>query len=539
MKNNFATTYLNAIRHSPWISAGLACILILYLTLSFAGIRYGLPDRDHILSYNCDETIWIEGLHFMRDGKFFNPQPHIHQPTLYLSAFGVGVAAASVAGLIPISQSKEFFRTNPHLFARLYMVGRVMQVLFGILFLLLLFWVAKKYFGPETGILAAALLCFTPSLIAASHFSQASIPVSVLSLIAMAFWFKYGETQFSEPKWFFWGSVFTGLAISTKYSALSLAGPFLYISFLNLKRWKTMSIGGLFVIGGFIIGFPWLVVSPTTFFKAFAYHAPAQQLPIHNFFESLVFSIRYSLSFAMGPVLLGTGLIAVLLSLFRGKNFQEKLMIAWLVVMYIATIRVGYIASSARLLIIVPVLILFAARLLSRLMIGSRTQKSLAALLLIGIFLTAGFQTMALINVRRSPPLQKVATEWIKNNIPRDKTIGIPYKIYWWTPDIIYQSAHHPERHEDTYDVTSFNYSTEMAKEIKPDYIVASVQEKRGDEEVFKFFDWLESGQDYELIKSFPRKVQFLNLEWKRPEGARFQDDDIWASTLHIYRKKD
>src|SRR6266480_296910 len=78
-----------------WLFLALA----IYLALAFWGLWYGLPNKNHILSYVCDEEKWIEWLSQINPSQHrFNPHPKCHDPTLYLWMYGATLYVADKVG---------------------------------------------------------------------------------------------------------------------------------------------------------------------------------------------------------------------------------------------------------------------------------------------------------------------------------------------------------------------------------------------------------------------------------------------------------
>ena len=94
------------VRYSSGSVLALFCAIAVYMTLSLAGIHYGLPQENHPLSYNTDETTWLEALASIRpsEGRF-NPHPKFTHPTFYLEAYGVAVGVLAKAHWITVGQS--------------------------------------------------------------------------------------------------------------------------------------------------------------------------------------------------------------------------------------------------------------------------------------------------------------------------------------------------------------------------------------------------------------------------------------------------
>jgi len=57
--------------------------------------------------------------------------------------------------------------------------------------------------------------------------------------------------------------------------------------------------------------------------------------------------------------------------------------------------------------------------------------------------------------------------------------------------------------------------------------------------ELGRQIDWLDTTQQYSLVKSFKRQLRFGPFLWNRPENPfGMMEDDIWMSSLYVYQKK-
>jgi hypothetical protein len=214
--------------------------------------------------------------------------------------------------------------------------------------------------------------------------------------------------------------------------------------------------------------------------------------------------------------------------------------------MYILILQVGRSASPGRTLIIIPVLIIFASNLINELWLNVITKYKTKLLISIAAAVIAAhliYCDIALIVQRNTKPVQQQASEWIIKNIPYNTTIGIPREIFYWTPDVIYRSFHHPERMQDSYAVINLDYNLSALLKERPAYIVASYTElfnypykPQYRSKVNAFIDYIYSNKTYKLIKVFPRITgnRFFNLN--RPERLLFLNDDIWSMSIYIYK---
>lgn len=514
--------------------------LLVYTTLALKGIHYGLPHENHLLTYNSDETTWIEALSRIRPQEHrFNPHPEFGHPTFYLGVYGLMLGVLSKTGWITLGQSKEWFRDHPEEFAKIFLAGRYLQVIFGFLLMFAVWITATHHFGRPAANLSAMLLAITPSLIGASHFSQANIPVAFLAFVAFACLFTYECDHQNNLFMLRVGAFVAGLAVSTKYSAIPFVLPFAYwgLRIFRVQFTEALLVAFL-VIAGFVAGSPFALLAPSSFWTAFHRFSGVALEPLHaSLFEKLGFPFLYPLRHAMGAPLEIVSLAAV--GWFtRRERFSPALLVTLLGFLG-GTLAAGSVASSARVFVIVPVLLLVAGKLLSDIWMQSRAGGSLITL---GLLFCTLLPSTAIALLHSREPLQKEVSQWMVENIPRRSSIGINRDIFWWTPPVVYTSAQHPERLKDPYQVKLISFSVAGTVTARPDYILLSGAERTN--EALRapggreFLAWLDRGDTYQRVRFFPRQLRVGPWTWNRPEYPLYTDDDLWYPSQELFQRK-
>jgi hypothetical protein len=519
-----------------------ASCLLIYLALAFSGIHYGLPKSDRVLSYNTDETTWLEAIGRMKSENRLNPHPTLGHPTFYLGIYGAALGTAGLTGWLPIRADKEWLRKHPDQFARFYLVGRYLQILFGVL-LILSFWaLIRTIWGATAAGISTLLLSVTPAFIAASHFSQASLPVTALTFWSLACLLMDGHRKPDHPRWVYAGALFAGLAISTKYSAFPLVFPLFYQIWHHRPQPRKTIVTAVFLALGFFIGSPFALLTPHLFLQGFIHHAAENVEPVTPLWRKILYPWTYSFRFAMGGFLEIVCIIAGVWHVTH-KKWNPTLTL-WMTIFIAAVTTVGYIATPERVLIGVPALVIGAGLLLAYGIKQGGMAKNATYVLTAVLFFATLLPTLSIVQLRRQKPLQTQASEWILSEITINRPIGVPRSIYWWTPDAIHQSMTRPERMAAPYRVINLDFSVENATQARPDFIVVSDYEKLHcsywpayTDRCGPFFQWLESGTTYRLVKRFDRDVRWMGWRWKRPESTPSFDDDLWATSLTIYER--
>src|SRR5258708_10354380 len=337
--------------------------VLIYLGMALGGIRYGLPDSGRLLSYNPDETTWIEFLSYARPERHFNPYPEMKHPAFYLLVYGATLYAADKLHWIPLHASKSYFRTHREALARFYLAGRLIQVIFGALLLYLMWRVALAFFGTAAGNIAVFFLAVTPAFVAACHVSRANIPVAFLVFCSLAALLKDIAAD-DNRNWLLAASFLTGLAISAKFSALSVMPLLLYRASrpFNL-RLLVFSLS--LVLVGFLVGNPFILMAPKAFLTGLAqHHQDVTNIPLPgSLWEHAIYPLWFPFRYSLGSLFIGVSVAAVIRSIYR-SNPYTRLLAAWFLIFYVSVVWVQGVASPERILVAVPVLVLLVAAMI-------------------------------------------------------------------------------------------------------------------------------------------------------------------------------
>jgi MFS family permease len=516
--------------------------LLLYGTLAFRGLHYGLPNVHHALSYNCDETTWLEALSRIKTEQRLNPHPQLAHPTFYLGIYGAALGTAGLLGWVPLHADKERLRQNPGLFARFYLVGRYLQILFGILLIASFWGVVRALWGPLAAGISTLLLSVTPAFIAASHFSQASLPVTALSFWSLACVLWDVRQNPSHRRWLYLGAFLGGLAISTKYSAFPIAPVLLYRAFQRTPRGRSLAETALVLAAGFFIGSPFALLAPQSFWAGFIHHSTENLEPVGGLWRKWLFPWTYSFRYALGGVAEIACIAAGLWHLYQ-KRFNTALVL-WTAGLFAGILTVGYVATPGRVLIGIPVLLIGTGVMLADLARHGGAGRAAAYVLTAIIGAASLLPSLSIVDLRRQKPVQEQASEWIQTHIPRDRTIALPRSIYWWTPDVLYQSMAWPERMASPYKMVNLEFSIDTALKTRPDFILISDYEKyhcslwpQSAPRCGEFIQWLDEGTMYAPARRFSRQVRWKGWRWDRPEGSLAFDDDLWTTSLTLYQR--
>src|SRR3990172_9185736 len=197
----------------------LGLILLLSLAMRLYGIKWGLPDETHLLSYHVDERNIFYAISNMNPSELdFNPHYFIY-PTFHIYLF---LALIKITGLqvAPVAAT--------------ILLGRLLTVFFGVLSVYVVSLIGKEIYGDELGLIASAILAITPVHVIHSHFLTTDVPVTFWILTSILFCFKILSSK--ETRWYIFAGIAGGFAVSTKYNAGLIMLPILTSHVL--AHWK-------------------------------------------------------------------------------------------------------------------------------------------------------------------------------------------------------------------------------------------------------------------------------------------------------------
>jgi hypothetical protein len=520
---------MKILRHPAFL-----LLIAAYLSLGFAGLRFGLPDRTHLFSYSSDENYWIMAHnHLLGEGSFF-ANPKMHQPTLYLYIYLGALGFAKKAGYFTIDQVPQGELRTRVWFSRFYLMGRYLQLLFGLGVVAAFGAVTFRYYGTIGALLGTSLLALSPGFVAASHLSETNVLVTALAFASLALLMRDLETPAgpSHP-WLRRAAFLAGLACAAKYSAFALAAPLVFAGWRKYGRLAIcLESVGLMAIG-FAAGYPYAWLAPTDFIAGFRLVSDWLKAPVPGFLDRVLFPFLYPFPYSLGPALFGVGLLSIAWALVR-RDMKSDVLLIWLAAFLAGVYRVGTYAAPPRVLIAAPAIVFLIVRLFTELKESDQRFRRVipvVACLLVGVTL---LYTLTIVRLRRSVPPQKVASEWIWQHVPTGTPFGILTNAFYWTPDILYPTAP---------DIDGFKplYPTEILKDIEsarrlPFIVVAESHRHMQDGKVVS---WLESGKEFALVARFGRELRFGRFRWRRPELPHgMPEHDLWMESLYIYANR-
>jgi 4-amino-4-deoxy-L-arabinose transferase-like glycosyltransferase len=330
-----------------------------------------------------------------------------------------------------------------------FLVGRGMVVLTGVLTVILVYWVTQKACGRRAAVIAALLLCVSPTHIRNSHFIAPDVTM-VLWVVA-SFVSAYAVWAKGRRSDYIISGVLAGLAISTKYNAYPLLVALLAAHALRRgeKLLNTnIVLGVLSSVAGFFAGTPYALLDLPGFLNGVAFelrHYGTLGDPGIEGQNALLWYASYLVRHeGLLPLLAAFGAASGLMA-----RSAKTLLLLSFPAAYLLLTSFGAVKNDRTILVIIPFLCIVAAALVDRGLsaIESWLSERGTARTLSHLVVAAAVATMLLwpswqsvhINLRFSQDdVRTTVTEWMEVSLPDGSRIVGEY----YSP-LLVDSKHH------------------------------------------------------------------------------------------------
>ncbi len=419
-------------------SARLLVVLLMVIgfVLRVWGIGYGLPylyHPDEPLLQNVLAMVKTGDLnpHFFGYGSLFFYMNAIVYWVYYRMGRAVGLFR-SVAD-IPDLQMLGMAVGRSHMPSQI-IAGRLLSVLLGTLCIPVAYWLGARLSSRRVGLLAAALVTFSTSLVIHSQFITPNMLTTLLVLCTLAVLVR-SLTWHSRLSPVLIGLVF-GCAVASKYNAAMLAIS-CGVAFFLRDGWRMVKKPHLYIS---------MAVAGLTFFAV----TPYALLDFAKFWNDTVFHLQYyrvashpgmegnTVSFYLNYLFRQEGLVVFLsllpvIGYIRTRN-RTGLILASFAIPYTLYILTLDIRNDRTILITLPILLVMAADVLGSAWqriqkIDSLRFRQWALALLIAF---TALSTIYLIyrttevNIKKTTPdAREYARQWIETNSPEGTQIAV------------------------------------------------------------------------------------------------------------------
>lgn len=436
----------------------IVVILTLSAVLRFYGLQWGLPYRFHVdeHQYVIDSVLrYWQGVVYQGD---LNP---------HLSTYGVlplyTLILARLLILVPQAILYNIPLTAAYLTAEhamvTYTVGRVISAALSVFTVYLFFVIGRRLYNDRVGLVAAALVATTVSLIQAAHYY--TVDSMLIFFLALTFIQAVNILQKGDMRSYLLAGVCLALGLAVKLPAI-LMGPVLIVAhLLNARQpvWQGQLDKALvrrffnrpLIYMGLITLTTFAVISPYNLldFKELylsggnlnaarniklAFIEPFQTwtLAYYNL-TPYVYEITTLLFYGMGP---GNEVIALLgmLLMIRHPKKPDLLLLAW-VIPFFVIIGLNQVKTVRYILPLMPFLTLCGAVWLDRLFMSVRLRRTwvpaAVTLLVIG---TGFFYAIAFTRLYGQEDSRLQASDWLYRNAPAGSIVVVEDEFTYTAP---------------------------------------------------------------------------------------------------------
>ncbi len=410
----------------------LALILAVAFSLRYAGAGSGLPQ-----SYIPDEYDYVHSYLVMIKRGDMNPRWWHHpsiQPYVNVAAYLVAYYSQASSG--------RWARIQDLQVEDALLWGRVAAgVIPGTLAVLAAFFLGRRMFGTEVGLIASALLAVAPGLVETSQYNKPDsllVLFCTLSVLTTLLYLDRGGTRLA-----FAGGCVVGLAVAVKYNAALVLLPFLaavlFRQGLRVFERGDLYLGVLGTVAGFTAGCPYWYSDLPRFLEHvgaglynYGYLGLEGASGADNWYHHASYTVRYGAGlWALLASLLGLaialyrieGRIATFLTypvLYYGFYSSQKIYFAGnLVPVYpFYAVLAAYGITEA---------LSFASALLHR-RFGAFSpwlERAALAIALVGVLWFPLSMTRLRNHLVMLPDTGALANQWIEANLPAETSFGL------------------------------------------------------------------------------------------------------------------
>ncbi|HEV2281921.1 MAG TPA: glycosyltransferase family 39 protein [bacterium] len=440
------------------------------LALRLLGVGRGLPylhEWDevfvlpHVITMVRDHTL-NPGIFFYGTLYYYLLCPVVYAHALYLHARGILPSIQDVVLAHPLVPGYLWYLSVPSF----YFWARAFTAMLGAATVYLVYRLGDAAFGRPVGLLAAALLAAAPGAVYYADTVRVDVPEAFFTTAALLA--GLGVLRRGRRRDYLAAGLLTGLAISTKQTAIWLLAPLVTAHVFNERRTvfvdAALACMALGVIAGGVLGTPYALFHPGEVWAGFTWHTESYGLLALPWPAEYLSKLGLNLAYLVWPIQggdwyivphAGIGLLPGIAALagvvvgFRRQRSVQRYLVAFPLVqlLFLARANVFY---TRNLMPVLPLVSIWAAlgavwaweraaRRTPPWWRGSpRSWRSAAAAVGIAILLIGpAWESAALgwwLYSHRDTRTQ--AVEWLRRHVPRGAAVAFELELAWYLPDL-------------------------------------------------------------------------------------------------------
>ena len=492
-------------------------------------ISWGLPTEAHPFTYNMDEWHQLQAVRYLFKYGTPNIPGAAHGSIFQFLLSGVYLAPFVIFRFVD-PFAIHSLTGNLMMQEKLFIILRSNTLMFGILTIILLAIIIKKYFNSNP-VLTAVFTIGTPIWLTLSSYFKYDVALIFWITFSVLFLLHYAKNP--TMKNFIYSAIPSALSFATKVSAIPMLAIYIFSFFWFTPNWRKK--------------YRYLILGTTAFFVIFiVFGIPDLLFRGRDYVEylssNLITSVSADSNYLLGVPNKWIYILFVLFPIIFGHAFYLLFFIAcayWFVkilrwfyseeyskhkneiflffsfiIFFLSLIPLGLGASGNRALVLLPFFSLLAAKFMSDVFKLNRYRMCIVIFVVILVVIQF-YESSVVIYSKYGKNVLQESSEWIVKNVSINATIGIEnIPIYQTLPDILIKEYYASTLNRLTK--TKYMYKVVSASSEKLPKIVVVTNRDLHEKYLIKSpkKDLLErlKKENYKIIKEFMPNTKLYKL---------------------------
>jgi 4-amino-4-deoxy-L-arabinose transferase-like glycosyltransferase len=330
------------------------------------------------MPWTVDEMAFLVCVYHMDPSQLNFHPGYFKTPSFTVYLLAASLAFSAMLGWVHLVQDKAFYIQHMDQRGNMFLVGRLNSVVFAVLTVWILYFFVRRLYPDRphwVALLAAALLAILAGHVVWSHYLSQHPLVTFWVLLTFYLLLRLLENR--KPHWYVLSGLSVGIAASTNYNGVLLAALIILAHFLTADgrcrtrvkdpnprtrlRWRDVRwliVALVCVLFGFLLVTPYALLDAHFFWDEFMWEFRAvQSTTLASLADALHYVLITLLPAGSGWCLYLIGMAGLLwLSVRRSWRGGEVLVLAWVYLYLLLTVRAGSFATVSRAL---PLLVCF------------------------------------------------------------------------------------------------------------------------------------------------------------------------------------